>query len=82
MEISEHTPEKIENLPPDIQKLVWRALFYKSQIAIYEKECALNADSKTLEKINNYREAFENIIRICASKCKSRGIEDIKIVEK
>ncbi len=81
MVLSEHTPEKIESLPPDIQKLVWRALFYKSQIAEYEKECSLKADSKTLDKINKYRDALNNIIRICTNKCKSKGLEEIKIAD-
>ncbi|MCK4257243.1 hypothetical protein KAX35_10165 [candidate division WOR-3 bacterium] len=82
MEISENTPEKIESLPSDLQKLVWRALFYKSQVSIYEKEYSLKRDNKTLEKLNKYREAFKNVKRIFTNKCKSKGLKDITIADK
>jgi len=81
MEISEYTPDKIESLPIDIQKLVWRALFYRSQVTMYEREYALRKDDKIFEKLNNYREAFKNMQDILNKKCKSKGLESIVIVD-
>jgi len=81
MIISEFTPDKIESLPIDIQKLVWRALFYKSQVTMYEREYALRKDDKIFEKLNKYREAFKNMQEILNKKCKSKGLESIIIVD-
>ncbi len=81
MKISEFTPDKIESLPVDIQKLVWRALFYKSQITMYEREYTLRKDDKIFEKLSKYREAFRNMQEILNKKCKSKGLESIIIVD-
>jgi len=81
MIISEFTPDKIESLPTDIQKLVWRALFYKSQVTMYEREYALRKDDKIFEKLNKYREAFKNMQEILNKICKSMALESIIIVD-
>lgn len=77
IEISKYTPYKINSLPQDIQKLVWRALFYSSQIEVYLRNCSLRRDCKPIEKIEKYFEAFENIRRIIDKKCKKMGLEKI-----
>lgn len=81
MEISEFTPDKIESLPVDIQKLVWRALFYKSQITMYEREYRTRKDDKTFEKLGKYHEVFKNMSEVINRKCKSKGLENIIIVD-
>ena len=80
MKISKFTPEKIDSLPKDIQKLVWRVLLYKSKIVEYKKEYNTRNDDKILEKLNKYCEAFRNIQEILDIKCKRDGLERINIV--
>jgi len=80
IKISVFTPEKIDNLPKDIQKLVWRALLYKSQIMEYKKEYIARNDDKILEKLIKYCEAFTNMQGILDRKCKRDGLKRIEIV--
>ena len=72
IEISKYTPYKINSLPQDIQKLVWRALFYSSQIEVYLRNCSLRRDYKPIEKIEKYFEALEKII-LCRDKEKNKN---------
>ena len=80
IKISVFTPEKIDNFPKDIQKLVWRALLYKSQIVEYKKEYIAKNDDKILEKLIKYCEAFRNMQGILDRKCKRDGLKRIEIV--
>jgi hypothetical protein len=81
IEISEFDPDKIGAFPQDIEKLIWRALFYKSQIKILEQEFTKRGDLHTFEKLEEYRKAFQNTCKIINNQCKRKGLETVTIVD-
>ena len=72
--------EKIECYPESIQKLVWRALYYKNEIrarkAMFLRGC------KQDEKLARYIEAFRHTQQLILKMCKRHDLEGIIIEEK
>ena len=81
IKISEFDPDKIGAFPKDIEKLIWRALFYKSQIKVLEQEFTKRGDHHTFEKLEEYRKAFQNTYKIINKQCKRKGLETITIAD-
>ena len=72
--------EKIECYPESIQKLVWRALYYKNEIrarkAMFLRGC------KQDDKLARYIEAFRHTQQLILKMCKRQDLEGIIIEEK
>ena len=73
MQICRCEPEKINELPEDIQKLVWRAFFYLSQIENYLNKCSFRRDELPVKKFYKYCEALENLEGIIEKKCEKKA---------
>lgn len=81
IEISEFNPQKIGTFPEDIEKLIWRALLYKSKIKIFEKEYKEKWNNYTFDKLQEYKKAFINTRNIIKKQCKRKGLKIVNIVE-
>ena len=72
--------EKIESYPESIQKLVWRALYYKNEIRV-RKAMFLRGNEQD-EKLAKFIEAFRRTQQLILKMCKRRNLEGIIIEEK
>jgi len=77
--ITKYEPKKINSLPEDIQKLVWRAIFYLSQIENYLRKCSWRRDEIPVKKLDGYSQALENLQKIIEKKCSGKKMEKIVI---
>ena len=77
LSISKCEPEKIDMLPEDIGKLVWRAFFYLSQIENYLNKCSFRRDESPIKKFYKYCNALENLERIIEKKCEKKGMDKV-----
>ena len=82
LSISKCEPEKIDMLPDDIQKLVWRAFFYLSQIENYLNKRSFRRDESPIKKFYKYCNALENLERIIEKKCEKKGIDKVVLFYK
>ena len=73
--ISKWDPDKINELPEDIQKLLWRTFFYLSQIENYLNKFCFRRDRIILKKFYGYCSAFENMERIIEKKIRQKGLD-------
>lgn len=71
--------EKIESYPESIQKLVWRALYYKNEIKtrlpMFYMVCAED------EKLTKFIEAFRQTHQLILKMCKKQNLKRIIIEE-
>ena len=76
-EVSNIPAEKIEKYPVAIQKLIWRALYYKCEIKT--RNSMRPTTHKYYEKHAKYTEAFKQTQKLILKMCKKYNINGIII---
>ena len=70
--------EKIGEYPEAIQKLVWRALYYKREIET-RKSMTLGRWSEENTKLSRYIDSFRHAQQLILKMCKRRNLRPIVI---
>ena len=70
--------QKIEKHPDAIQKLVWRALYYKREIEA-RNSIALGVQNGEYEKLTKFIESYRHAQQLIIKLCKKHGLRPIII---